>query len=1056
MDYLEKLNDKQKEAVLHMDGPCLVIAGAGSGKTKVLTTRIANLIDNGVESYNILAITFTNKAAKEMRERLEVLVPNNNAFVGTFHSFGVRVIRENYEELGLQKNFTILDSDDVTSVIKKIMKDRDIDTKECAPAYIRNRISFIKNENLSIGEIEKFFNTPPEKIAYEVYKEYIKLLKINNSVDFDDLLLLPVKLFESNKEILERYQNRFKYILIDEYQDTNEVQYRLTKLLGKKYQNVFVVGDANQCVVKGTKINTIDGEKNIENLTENDKILTAIGHGEVDYNKIEKIVPTKYEGKVVKITTESGNTITCTPDHTMFYKLPMEEGKFYVYMMFKNGLGFRIGQTRSYRSDGNNIVNGLKQRLNQEHGDKIWLLRRCENAIEASYYEQFYATTYGLPQMCFHNIGRNLQFEDEDIKKFYNSIDTNLRASVLMNEEMLSFEHPHYSKSGFTNKSVSNRIININYLSTTKAKNRNYYASRISFNTTSDEYRTILENAGFPVRNGKNKDFRIETERLTMDEAYDFGIKIEHFIKDVYIKEKIRLTENDSFNFIKAGSLRVGMTLGVYHEGKIIEDSIKNIEKIDYDDFVYDISIKPTRNFIANNIVVHNCIYGFRGSNFRNILNFEKDYPNSVVVSLEQNYRSTTNILNAANSVIRNNKERKDMRLYSELGEGVKLKYIRAYDEKNEAEKVIDEIKRLIDAGYKKKDMAIFYRTNGQARVVEEAFLKANIPYKVVGSFYFYSRKEIKDLISYLRLILNKDDEISLRRVINVPKRKIGASTVSNIENMARAMGVSMFDAIEKGKELEFKNLILELQKDSESLSLTELIDDVLDKSGLRQELEMEHTLESDLRLENLEEFKSITASFEEQTGSVNLEDFLAEISLVADMSEHKETNDEVTLMTIHSAKGLEFDIVFLLGMEEGIFPHQNSFTEEGGIEEERRLCYVGITRAREKLYLTNAKRRMLYGRESINQPSRFIDEIDKNYIEEDENSVKEIKKIHRESMYNKEGDVTYNNGDIVNHDTYGPGVVIAVDKMIVTVAFQHGVGVKKLMKNHKSLKKVS
>ena len=695
MDYLERLNDKQKEAVLHMDGPCLVIAGAGSGKTKVLTTRIANLIENGIEDYNILAITFTNKAAKEMRERLNVIVPNNNAFVGTFHSFGVRIIRENYDVLGLQRNFTILDSDDVTSVIKKIMKEKDIDTKECAPAYIRNRISFIKNENLSIAEIEKFFNTPPEKIAYEVYKEYREVLKKNNSVDFDDLLLLPVQLFETNKDILERYQNRFKYILIDEYQDTNEVQYRLTKLLAKKYQNLFVVGDMDQS------------------------------------------------------------------------------------------------------------------------------------------------------------------------------------------------------------------------------------------------------------------------------------------------------------------------------------------------------------------------IYAFRGANYKNIMNFEKDYPNANVIALEENYRSTSYILKAANSVIKNNKNRKEKNLWSSKGDGVKVKYLRCYDEKNEAEKVIDEIKRLLDSGYKKKDIAIFYRTNGQARVVEEAFLKANMPYKVVGSFYFYSRKEIKDLISYLRLILNKDDDISLRRVINVPKRKIGNTTVNNIESMANAMGVSMFDAIEKGKELEFKELILELQKDSESLSLTELIDHVLDKSGMRAELEAEHTLEADLRLENLEEFKSITASFEEQTGSVNLSDFLEEISLVADMSEHKETNDEVTLMTIHSAKGLEFDVVFLIGMEEGIFPHQNSFTEEDGIEEERRLCYVGITRAREKLYLTNAKRRMLYGRESVNQPSRFIDEIDKEYIEEDENSVKEIKKVHRESMYT-DGDVEYNNGDIVSHDTYGSGVVVGVDKMLVTVAFSHGIGVKKLMKNHKSLKKVS
>ena len=695
MDYLDKLNDKQKEAVLHMDGPCLVIAGAGSGKTKVLTTRIANLIDSGVSPYNILAITFTNKAAKEMRERLELLVPNNNAFVGTFHSFGVRIIRENYDLLGLNRNFTILDSDDVTTIIKRIMKEKNIDSKECAPAYIRNRISFIKNENMSIAEIEKFFNTPAEKIAYEIYKEYINILKNNNSVDFDDLLLLPVKLFKNNPEVLEKYQDRFKYILIDEYQDTNEVQYSLTKLLAKKHQNIFIVGDPDQS------------------------------------------------------------------------------------------------------------------------------------------------------------------------------------------------------------------------------------------------------------------------------------------------------------------------------------------------------------------------IYMFRGANYKNILNFEKDYKNAVIIPLEENYRSTSNILNAANSVIRNNKERKEKNLWSSKGDGVKVKYLRAYDEKNEVDLVISEIKKLLESGYKKKDIAIFYRTNGQARVVEEQFLKANLPYKVVGSFYFYARKEIKDLICYLRLILNSDDEISLRRIINVPKRKIGPSTINNLENMARAMNVSMFEAIETGKELEFKNLILELRKDSESLSLTELIDDILDKSGMRKEYETEGSLEADLRLENLEEFKSITASFEEQTGSVNLGDFLEEISLVADIEEHKESNDEVTLMTIHSAKGLEFDVVFLIGMEEGIFPHQNAFVEENGIEEERRLCYVGITRAREKLYLTNAKRRMLYGRENINQPSRFINEIDEQYIEEAENSVKEIKKIHRESMYTKD-DVQYKNGDIVEHDTYGKGVVISCDKMIVTVAFNNNIGVKKLMKNHKSLKKVA
>lgn len=696
MDYLNKLNEQQREAVMHKDGPCLVIAGAGSGKTKVLTTRIAHLIDEGISSYHILAITFTNKAAKEMRERLEILVPDNNVFVGTFHSFGVRILRENYMHLGLERNFTILDSDDVLSLIKKIMKDLGIAKEECAPSYIRNRISFIKNEMMGPVEIEKFFNTEPEQIAYRVYKEYVQVLKKNNSVDFDDLLLLPVQLFLKNKEVLEHYQEKYQYILIDEYQDTNEVQYKMTKLLGCLYNNIFVVGDPDQS------------------------------------------------------------------------------------------------------------------------------------------------------------------------------------------------------------------------------------------------------------------------------------------------------------------------------------------------------------------------IYQFRGANYKNILNFERDYKNAKVIPLEENYRSTKMILDAANSVIKNNKDRKEKNLRSNKMLGAKVQYFRSYDEKHEITLCIEEIKKLLDDGYKASDMAIFYRTNGQARVVEEMFIKSNLPYKVIGSYYFYQRKEIKDLISYLRLIINPHDEISLRRVINVPKRKIGPSTLARIETEALANGISMFDAISSGKELEFKNLIIDLRKMSESLSLTELIDVVLEKSGMKKELELESSLESELRLENLMEFKSITASFEERTGSVNLEDFLEEISLIADMTEHKEYDDAITLMTIHSAKGLEFDVVFLIGMEEGIFPHANSIVEADGVEEERRLMYVGITRARDLLYLTNAKRRMLYGKESMNPPSRFIEEIDGDLLEVMNNSVKEEKtKFSKEKVYSNET-IDWKSGDVVLHDTYGRGVVVGVDKMLVTVAFNNRVGIKKLMKNHKSLKKMN
>ena len=690
MNYLDTLNKEQLSAVKHIDGPCLVVAGAGSGKTKVLTTRIAHLIESGIYSGNILAITFTNKAAKEMKERINKIVSENYAFVGTFHSFGLRVIKENYEELGLSKNFTILDSDDVLSIIKKLLKENGYDIKEISPAFIRSKISFIKNEMLSDSEITRFFLSDYEKIAAKIYFEYEKVLKKNNVVDFDDLLKLPVELFIKNTEILEKYQDKYQYVLIDEYQDTNEVQYKLVKLLSRKYRNIFVVGDQNQA------------------------------------------------------------------------------------------------------------------------------------------------------------------------------------------------------------------------------------------------------------------------------------------------------------------------------------------------------------------------IYGFRQANYKNILNFEKDYSDAEVIVLNQNYRSTTNILNAANSVIKNNIERKDVNLFSELGEGTKLKYLRSNDGLQEVNLVINEIKDLINMGYKKSDIAIFYRTNAQSRIYEEGMIKNNFPYKVVGSFYFYKRKEIKDLISYLKLISNHDDDISLKRVINEPKRGIGIKTIENLEKIAKIEDTSIFNVIESGKELEFKKLILEISEKSKELSLTELIDLVLEKSGMKEFLEKEDKLDNELRLENLMEFRSITENYQNVTGSVNLEDFLDGISLIADITEHKEDSDAITLMTLHSAKGLEFKVVFMVGMEEGLMPHSNSFNEENGIEEERRLCYVGITRAKERLYLTNAKSRMLYGKDMINVPSRFISEISKEYIE---SNIVEEKKIDKNLLYNEDG-VEYKSGEVVHHLSFGKGVVIGCDDRFVTVAFDKRFGVKKFLKNYKGLKK--
>ena len=689
------LNDKQLEAVNHTEGPCLVLAGAGSGKTRVLTERIIKLIDDGVSPYNILAITFTNKAAKEMRVRVQNKIGDvaNSIFIGTFHSFGLRILRENYDAIGYSSNITILDTDDTKSLIKRILKENSFEPADYDIKHIISKISSAKNDGISPLEFSKLFLNEHDKVIGLVYEKYLKLLKENNSVDFDDLLLKPVEIFKKRKDILEKYQERFRYILVDEYQDTNSIQYELCKMLARKYNNIFVVGDANQS------------------------------------------------------------------------------------------------------------------------------------------------------------------------------------------------------------------------------------------------------------------------------------------------------------------------------------------------------------------------IYSWRNADYRNILNFEKDYKNAHVVLLEENYRSTNTILKAANSVIKNNNEGTKLNLWTSIGDGEKVEYIRVEDEIKESSFVINKIKELVSEGYSYSDFAVLYRTNAQSRTVEEAFVRNNIPYNIIGSYYFYNRKEIKDLIAYLNLIYNTNDSVSLERVINTPKRGIGTKTIDNIREKANMNDISLFDAIDSGKELEFKKLILELIEDSKTMNLSDLIEDVLAKTGLRREYELDKSIESDTKVENLNEFKSLAVNFEDN-GIYDLSTFLENIMLVSDKGQYAEDDNNVNIMTLHSAKGLEFNIVFILGMEEGIFPHSRSFESAKELEEERRLCYVGITRAKKKLYLLSARTRTLYGRTSGTIESRFIKEIDPTLINIKNESVKKDENKKVKNMYSNKTVDGLKTGDTVIHTIFGEGVIIKISGNIATIAFKYGVGIKSIAANHKYLSK--
>ena len=632
---LEGMNERQKEAVQHTQGPLLIMAGAGSGKTRVLTHRMAYILaEEEVHPWNILAITFTNKAAREMKERVSQLVgpQAEDMWVSTFHSMCVRILRRDIELLGYQRSFTICDPSEQQTAMKRILKKLDIDSEKYDYRMILNRISQAKNDLEDVEEFNKKYTGYVEQIIGKCYREYQKELAKSMTLDFDDLIMLTVQLFQKHPETLHYYQQKFQYIHVDEYQDTNHAQYRLVAMLAKKFKNICVVGDADQS------------------------------------------------------------------------------------------------------------------------------------------------------------------------------------------------------------------------------------------------------------------------------------------------------------------------------------------------------------------------IYGWRGADMSNILEFEKDYQNAKVVLLEQNYRSTKTILQAANHVIENNVNRKVKKLWTENEEGQAITYYRAQSEQDEGRYVLSQIQSLLRDGYHYDDFAILYRTNAQSRVMEENLLKSNIPFRLVGGQRFFERLEIKDLLAYLRLIVNSQDDLSFRRIVNSPKRGIGATSLAKLSDFAEVYQFSLLEASlqttlsplsgKAAKALEkFATTIEELRKMQEFLSISEFVEQVIEKTGYLTSLEQQHTMEADARIENIQEFISVAKQFEqdrleEESEESPLLQFLTDLSLVSDVDSDDGDGRMVTLMTLHAAKGLEFPVVFIIGLEEGIFPSSRSIMEHDDVEEERRLAYVGITRAEQKLFLTNAYSRLLYGRTQTNRPSRFVLEI--------------------------------------------------------------------------------
>ncbi len=1084
-DLLSDLNPVQREAVTHHDGPLLVVAGAGSGKTRVLTHRIAHLIrDHGVSPFEILAITFTNKAADEMKQRVEALVGPvaRKMWVSTFHSACVRILRREAAKLEYPSNFTIYDQSDAVRLVGYVVRDLGLDPKRFPPRAVHAAISAAKNDDVSAAVYRERASAIFERKIGDVYVEYQQRLHKAGAMDFDDLLLVTATLLRQHRDVLEHYRRRFRHILVDEYQDTNRVQNELVLALAGEHRNICVVGDTDQCLPQGTMVSIPGGSRAIEDLSEGDEVLGTAGSSTAVAGTISKVFPGHYVGRLYRARAGE-HEVRGTPHHIVLARQVLDPGRFIVYLMYRVDRGYRIGMTKSVRSrlKGREEI-GLRVRVNQEHADAAWILRVCDSPAEAAFWEAKYAAEYGLPTALFHGLGRNLQMDESLLKRLFDEVDTTSRAKRLMDEFDLHPEFPHQRPQNGRNR----QTLDVTMFSDIRRLTAHH---RVQWSSNRLDLGDRLRSAGYSVRSGKLGGVRFETSRA----RYADALELARGAADAAGLDIARraMVGGKVYDFTPLAHLRDGMVVLIEHGGELVEARVDDVDYEDYDGPIYDLEVDRTHTYVADGVLVHNSIYRFRGADIRNILEFEEAFPDCTVIVLEQNYRSTQTILDAANAVIANNLGRKPKELWTDSGTGPLIIRYHADDESDEAQWVAHETSRLHDEGERWGDVAVFYRTNAMSRVVEEHLMRLGIPYTVVGGTKFYDRREVKDALAYVRAVVNPIDEVSIKRVLNVPKRGVGDSTVGRLDAWSTANGGAFIEALRRAEAAGVSGRAVKGIADFLDLldDLTEVVPEgpaavleaALDRTGYVADLQAEHTIEAEGRLENLAELIGVAREFND------VNEFLEQVSLVADTDELPEGTDEtsVVLMTLHSAKGLEFPSVFLIGMEDGVFPHLRSLGEPDELEEERRLAYVGITRARERLYLTNTWSRMLYGATQYNPPSRFLDEIPARLVKHAEGS-RESRKRERGTSFGSGGwssSIHHNRdeiveramhtgtpspsgaealglrvGDDVLHAKWGEGVILDIDgvgdKAEATVHFAD-VGEKRLLLSWAPLQKV-
>jgi len=1055
MNLLDNLNERQLAAVTLPNQSALILAGAGSGKTRVLTTRIAWLIQTGqLSPQGVLAVTFTNKAAKEMLTRLSAMLPINTRgmWVGTFHGLCNRMVRTHWRDAGLPSTFQILDHADQLGAIKRLLKANNINDERYPPRNLQLFINNAKESGLRAGAVE--VNDDYNRKFVELYALYDAQCNREGVVDFAELLLRCYELLDRNEMLRDHYQSRFHHVLVDEFQDTNRLQYAWLKQLAGKDNAIFAVGDDDQCVVAGTEVMMADGTvKPVQEIRVGSIVKSCVGGGKMGSSRIWRVHYRTEQTRLVTIRTQKGRTLTTTPEHVHFagYAVGHMPARYFLYMMMKPGVGYRLA-VAGHRTARHSkyLPPGFRYRARKEGGEQIWIIETYEGAIEAHEELAVMSLKYGLPMRAF-TAGRQSKGEPAVPREFL-ELNTERAARWLLADRGLAFEHPDdRRRPSFGDEGD---VI----ISMCSDSRRDKPDHRVYARTCVEPAMQQAQAAGFvmkPITEGKG-GWAVKFWRRDYGTAIADASRLRALLGGRLI-QRARLGKG-YLPLIQAQFVRAGMAVADAVGGY---DIVSEIELHDVASHtVYDLDVEDSHNFVANGICTHNSIYAFRGANVGNMADFEREFHVRNLIKLEQNYRSGGHILNSANALISNNQRRLGKDLWTDAGEGEQVRVYEAQTDGYEAAWMVEEIESLIAEGHTRGEIAILYRSNAQSRVIEHALFSAAIPYRVYGGLRFFERAEVKHALAYLRLIENPADDTAFLRVVNFPPRGIGARTLEQLSDAARERGQTLYATVaamsgKAGSNLgAFVALIDKLRAETADQPLSEIVAAVIERSELIAHYQNEK--EGQERIENLNELVNAAAAFVMEEGFDSdapgvpsdadaailapLAGFLSHASLEAGDNQAQAGQDALQMMTVHSAKGLEFHAVFITGLEEGLFPHENSMNEAGGPEEERRLMYVAITRARQRLYISFAQSRMLHGQTRYGIKSRFLSELP-------EGAVKWLTPRVRASAGGRFGQwhdtalapaistITraktmhgYRIGQTVNHARFGEGVVVNLE----------------------------